>query len=307
MTTYNNHGIDMEVLSKAVAERILKNFSGTDNESRTGWAQNSKYYGTELCGYVYNPYLVRRFIEKQFLELMKDYDLNVDKGIRCEYSYMDGIYYMIKEVRKLAMLEKYDKIAFEERKHFWSVCDFCTVFVDYFNNLKTHIQYLIDKNKGKTVYFAGRTIEVKKVPRFSTDCSGHVTILYKAKDDFLFNLADDYIGRIWSCKTYKELADLIGGVKIYKLPSKSKVQFVIASNGQLRAIERSNAHGFKHSAKFVEGFKKSGAYYTAKNKIIFDDLQFENRTGREAVDYLRSIIDEPAFIIYAKLKNAISK
>lgn len=89
-------GLDLAGLAAMINEGKDAN----RKEQKPDWAKNSRYYGTDICGYAYNPYMVRRWITAQFLELMNSYNLKIEDGIRHEYNYMYSIDYVIKEAKR---------------------------------------------------------------------------------------------------------------------------------------------------------------------------------------------------------------
>jgi hypothetical protein len=62
----------------------------------------------------------------------------------------------------------------------------------------------------------------------------------------------------------------------------------------------------KKSADFMDSFIKAGAYYTLKQKLMFDDkVYFKGLNGRLAVNKLRDYLNRnvQGYVIYAMLKE----
>jgi len=296
------NGLDMEVLAQMVLETLNKSSQlaagsiGAVNQegqssifsNKNKWAKTSKYYGKELCGYIYNPYMVRRWIQAQFTKLMQDFNGNVDKGIRLRYGYMYTIQFTLQEIKKLALLERKDRIAFTERQHLFTL-DICKlVFSDYYHDCISYIDEKIRENKAQ-VNIKGRGVFEKAISK-EVVVDHKVAIEYTDSEGIakLRNELTDFRERVIRAKTYDELGFIVSKFKLIQLK---------------RNTMKSKA--------FVEGFKKSGAYYTLKNLIMFDNygITTDNITGRQAIDLLRHEIEAntQAYIIYAVLKQSLKR
>ena len=316
MSNMNGMNFDMEVLAKMVAEQLKRdvnntvnnnaNASTTDNKVdvskyntvRDGgkWAKGSKYYGKEICGFVFNPYMIRWHLQKQFEDLMFRYNNNVFKGISEEYSYSYSIDYTLKEVLKLAMLYKKDKLAFDERSLCFTLNDCKKIFIDYIKDVMNYLDKkeneLVDYNNvGKTVYmsigngwrnnFKAGVVSEKivnhKVKKYLERSSEYETVLTELR----YILKElDYI---FSYNSYNEL---------YKFMRDKK--YIIPNNT-------------KKSKTFMDCFIKSGSYYTLKQMLMFNEnISFRDMKGRDAVLELRRELnrhDVKGYQIYGMLKE----
>lgn len=320
----NMGNFDMEMLAKMVADKLMGNSSDLNTPhkvdltkaspeqkkkyhinnpvnsttitvgkvDKNGWAKNSQFYGTEICGYAYNPYMIRRFLPAQFVGLMEKYDGNVHKGITNEYTYMYSIEYTIEEVRKLAMLQKRDRIAFEERSQIFTIVDCRNIFATYIDKVIDYIWEQINEfvklNKpGKEFkngfkgygYFSWGTVDEKIVKHKVVkvfNCSEELKRVMKNLEEIQKEVLRTY--------SYKNLYETMKSMKLIKLPKETK-----------------------KSKLFMDCFIKAGAYYTLKQMLMFDNtVHFKGLTGRAAVERLRLYLNsgDPGYVIYACLKEA---
>lgn len=314
----NMGNFDMEMLAKMVADKLINTGNVTQSNSfmfdkvipeskknypsnnttissgkvdKNGWAKNSQFYGTEICGYAYNPYMIRRFLPAQFLGLMEKYDGNVHKGITNEYTYMYSIEYTIEEVRKLVMLQKRDRIAFEERSQIFTIIDCRNIFAAYIEKVIDYIweqinEFVKSHKPGKEFkngfkgygYFSWGTVGEKIVKH-------EVVKVFNMSNDLerIINNLKDMRNSIIRMYSYKELYETMKSMKLIKLPKETK-----------------------KSKLFMDCFIKAGAYYTLKQMLMFDNtVHFKGLTGRAAVERLRLYLNcgDPGYVIYACLKD----
>jgi endogenous inhibitor of DNA gyrase (YacG/DUF329 family) len=304
------NGFDIDMLAKLVAaqlsgqnvqtQAVTKNASNVDVSSlkdcdtidKNHWAENSQFYGKEICGYAYNPYMIRRFLPSQFDQLIKKYDGNVHRAITVEYSYMYSIKYTLEEVRKLAMLQKRDKIAFDERKLVFTLKQCKQIFIEYIDAITNHLMEEIDAyvkyNKvGKEYYCGIKGFGWIKAGVVSEKIVKHKVVKYlemsyefKNVFDYLSSLSNE-ISRCWS---YKELYRIMSAKKeLIKVPAEHK-----------------------KSKDFMDCFIKAGSYYTLKQQLMFDEkVSFKGDRGRFAVAKLRNVLERgtEGYKIYAMLKE----
>lgn len=321
MSNNTNMGnFDMDTLARMVAEKIVmgdinsnksshqlnqtiptqKNYSAKSNvnvtsgkEDKNGWAKNSQFYGKEICGYAYNPYMIRRFLPAQFLGLMEKYNNNVHKGITEEYTYMYSIEYTLEEVRKLVMLQQRDQIAFDERSKVFTIIDCRNIFADYIDkvikNIWDQIDDFVDHNRPGKEFKNG----IKGYGFFSWGTVKETIINHKVVK--VFNKSEDLKRVIKNLEnmenfimhtySYKVLYETMKGMKLIKLPKETK-----------------------KSRIFMDCFIKAGAYYTLKQMLMFDDtVEFKGLKGRPAVEKLRWHLNygNEGYIFYAMLKEVM--
>ena len=321
MSNNTNIGnFDMDTLARMVAEKIAmgdinsnksshqlnqtipaqKNYSEKSNtnitsgkKDKNGWAKNSQFYGKEICGYAYNPYMIRRFLPAQFLGLMEKYNNNVHKGITEEYTYMYSIEYTLEEVRKLVMLQQRDQIAFDERSKVFTIFDCRNIFADYIDkvikNILDQIDDFVDHNRpGKEFkngikgygFFSWGTVE-------ETIINHKVVKVFNKSEDLkrVIKNLENMENFIMHTYSYKVLYETMKGMKLIKLPKETK-----------------------KSRIFMDCFIKAGAYYTLKQMLMFDDtVEFKGLKGRPAVEKLRWHLNygNEGYVFYAMLKEVM--
>ena len=321
----NIGNFDMEMLAKMVADKLMGNSSDLNTPhkvdltkaspeqkkkyhinnpvnsttitvgkvDKNGWAKNSQFYGTEICGYAYNPYMIRRFLPAQFLGLMEKYNNNVHKGITEEYTYMYSIEYTLEEVRKLVMLQQRDQIAFDERSKVFTIIDCINIFADYIDkvikNIWDQIDDFVDHNRPGKEFKNG----IKGYGFFSWGTVKETIINHKVVK--VFNKSEDLKRVIKNLEnmenfimhtySYKVLYETMKGMKLIKLPKETK-----------------------KSRIFMDCFIKAGAYYTLKQMLMFDDtVEFKGLKGRPAVEKLRWHLNygNEGYVFYAMLKEVM--
>lgn len=100
-----------------------------EDESALMLAKKSSMHGLIMAdGYIFNPYIHRRFLPKQFIENFGSFDtymhkISVDKAIK----------YVIKEIEILSFLQYADKDSFLERRKFFT-----------FNTIRSVLNFAID-------------------------------------------------------------------------------------------------------------------------------------------------------------------
>ncbi len=309
MMNNNMNGFDMEMLAKMVAAQLsgqnvqsqtvvqnaprvdVSQLNDTEVTDRNHWAENSQFYGKEICGYAYNPYMIRRFLPSQFNQLINKYNGNVHRAITVEYPYMYSIKYTLEEVRKLAMLQKRDKIAFDERRYVFTLNQCKKIFVEYINDVITHLneeaETFARHNKVGKKYSLGvkgfgwinAGVVVEKIERHQ------VVKCIEMTDEFknVFNYLNDLKEKVSRCWKYNELYKLMSAKELIKVPAE-----------------------YKKSRDFMDCFIKAGSYYTLKQQLMFNEnLYFKGYNGRSAVMMLRDYLNKgyEGYKIYAMLKE----
>lgn len=310
MNNGNGMNFDMEALAKMVAaqlsgqniqaQAVVQNSSKVDltklndsgNADKNHWAETSQFYGKEICGYAYNPYMIRRFLPAQFNQLMTKYNLNVHRGITEEYSYMYSILYTIEEVRKLTMLEKRDKIAFDERRFVFTLQKCIKIFTQYINDvverLNKEANDFVSYNKVGKEYRCGiKGYGWVYAGVVSEKIKNHKVVKYLEKTEKFNDIFKDLETlklKIGGCRCYKDLYKFVSTMNLIKVPA-----------------------DHKKAKEFMDCFIKAGAYYTLKQQLMFDNnMTFKGYSGRYAVIELRRFLERgtQGYIIYAMLKEA---
>ena len=306
----NMNGFDMETLARMVAaqlsgqnvqaQTVVKNspnvnvtkLNNSDELDRNHWAENSQFYGKEICGYAYNPYMIRRFLPSQFNQLIEKYDGNVHRAITKEYPYMYSVKYTIEEVRKLAMLEKRDNIAFDERKYVFELRKCKNILIKYVEDAITNLENECNKyalyNKVGKVYRCGiKGFGWINAGVVSEKIVNHRVVKYLKKSDE-FKKAIDSLNDL-----KKEIEQAWGYKDLYNAMPETKKLIKVPEH-------------YKKSKDFMDCFIKAGSYYTLKQQLMFDSsVYFKGSYGRAAVAKLRNYLEMgyEGYKIYAMLKE----
>lgn len=312
----NMNGFDMNALAQMVAQMVKNEMNGQTTETVEKseyksiaqnymdvvdggkWAKGSKYYGKEICGFVFNPYMFPWRVVVQFRELMeqsKKDDYNVHGLIAKNYPYMYSINFTMEMIRKLAILNKKDHIAYDEGRRIFTLDSCKNIMADYIRNviadLEKEERELARTNKiGKEIYIyrkkygritAGVVCEAIENHKVVRKIARNIELetVYADLNRILNKLTERY-----SIYNYRELYELMrDNVKI-KVEAKRR-----------------------KSRYFMDCFIKRGAYYTLKADIAFDNAVFRDMTGRKAIDELRRELNREniaGYQFYAMLKEA---
>ena len=297
----NVKNFSVEELSEVVAAAV-KSVIGTTSKGNTektkAWAENSKFHNQVMAdGHIFNPYLHRRFLPVHFLKLMKNFNMNVDKGIRETYSYMYSIEWMMKEVRKLAYLQKIEDVSFAERSVFLDIVDVKKIVADYVKDVKFYIRELIeeklkdtkDKDLHCTVY-----INIKGISSFVE--AGHIKEVVRdhevVRELVMSEKLKDVLSRL------DLLLEDVNSVSSYNRDYE-KMNHILSSFRMIYV-----PHDTRKSKTFVEVFKKAGAYYTIKNFVLFHGASLKDEeVGKPSETMLGEFIYREAYVVYAVLKE----
>lgn len=242
-------------------------------EKDEAWAPNSKFYNKVMSdGYIFNPYLHRRFLPAQFLSLIKNHDMNIHRAIDQSYGFMYSIKWVIDEVGKLAYLQKVDKVAFAERRQFLTLDDVKSIMSHYVSSMIDYIN--------KSVEYAGYVFYNNHYIMARDRSSGRETPeIARIKTDLLA-----FGNNVYYANNYEKMNHVLRAFNLMKLD-----------------------YGTPKSKSFINAFEKSGAYYTLKHLILFEGLALKGKTGADAAKLLNEYINQPAYVVYAVLKEVITE
>lgn len=311
----NMNGFDMNALAAMVAQ-MVKNEMGSNAKAESSecepefktlptidsvdggrWAKNSKYYGKEICGYVFNSYMFPWHVVRQFRELMeqsKGDDYNVHGLIANNYPYMYSINFTMEMIRKLAMLNKKDRLAYDEAYRIFTLDSCKKIMADYIRNviadLEKEERELARTNKiGKEVY-----IYRKKYGRITAGVVCEAIENHKVVRKIARNIELETV--------YTDLKRILNQLtERYAIYSYKDLYELMRDNVKIKVEAKRTK-----SKAFMDCFIKRGAYYTLKADIAFEDSTFRNLKGRDAIIELRRELnrDVAGYQIYAMLKEA---
>ncbi len=263
-----------------------------------GWASHSKFYGKEICGFMYDPFMIRRWIQGQFERLMRR-DLNVHRQIVRMLTYQASIKYTKEEIRKLAMLEKRDITAFAERRHMFSL-ELCKlIFMEMLKEYKAMInRFGYTYNKKPKEDPKVKEVHVYSIALKNSCLIGTVVpTVVKKHIEYRFQYNSDNYDQIMNtvANLHKQLAAVKSYAELYKLVSESFNFEKVLS----KQTDKSKA--------FMDAYIKSGAYYTLKQNYMFD-AHWALSDRRRLVNALRAKLGTlKGYQMYGFLKEEFAK
>ena len=253
------------------------------------WAKKSRFYNTIMNdGFIYNPFLHRRFLPVQFMRMMR-INTNVIGQIKSNYSYNYSIDWLRSEVEKLALLEKTDPIAFAERKRFLTPEMIKAILTNYTANVSKVIKNISDKDRitadaqiFKYLKGVGWVNIGKKVLKVSKDGKKVEEFISPSKDGNKLVCELDRLINFSINAKYSDINTILKSFKWIELPNET---------GKGKA--------------WIDCFYAQGAYYTIKHLITISNLSFKQLKGQDATNLLLSFADEQSYVLYAMLKECI--
>ena len=256
-----------------------------DNYERHVFAEKSKFYNQVMSdGFVFNPYIHRRWLPYQYKKLCKNEIL--DPKLSAEEAYK----FLLSEFNKLMLLSAHDREAFQERSKFFTVDTFKTIFVSIIDEVCCEIKELI-KVKAGYFYIPAHPLvgsEYCKFIGFKTVNvkSGKISVDYNG----ILNNLEECKKAILNCKGYFSLKRTWDRKYIF-------IQF------DLRNIRNDSFW-----ETFYEAYFKSGGYYSCKDLIMFHGGMIGDLKGIDAHNKLREYLDagenEKFFHnLYKEIKN----
>jgi hypothetical protein len=240
-------------------------------------AKNSAFYNTIMeDGYVFNPYIHRRWLPVQYEDLVayaRSYNYSMPVAIKDRYTYMYAIDFVLQEVRKLCTLSRYDKKAFEERSQFFTLDIVKKIIIEY---IKWGMELIPASGKMTRINHISTPLgflykesyeQVNVLKRDEWFGSMRNTAMYDWSP--AINRFEEMMSKIENSKTYFGIYKAIKGLEVRK--------------------------GFeKHSPlipnDFIEAFWKSGAYYTIKSKVMFQKGEVNGLKGNAACKEIHSML-----------------
>lgn len=242
----DNAELIVQLRDKKTGQLISMNLNDEEN-SLLG--KNSRFYGKVMAdGHIFNPMIHRRFIAKQFRELVRRYGVcNLYEAVQKTYNWKYAIDMVRKEVHKLAMLERHDKQAFAERKQFFTLDTVNRIMADYVNQVQCNIDKAL-KSEGvqcRYVYTCAGPIERQ-----------NIRPVKHRFDMLLINVSN--------CRTYAELDVVLDNFDFCELSRRALLP-----------------------ESFITPFLESGAFYTMKHAIMFEGKNLYGRNQQDSLKQLQ--------------------
>lgn len=215
-----------------------------DRDEVYAFAEKSRYHGRLMAdGHIFHPYIHRRFIAKQFRELIKHYGCHgILNAVATTRSWDYAIGVLRKEVHRLANLQKHDRSAFEERSRFFTL-DCCRqIITQYVLEVVDYLDSQIERGDSKRVFIPGCGM----MPR------QNVRPMRRRFSMFMYQAR--------ACETYRQLDTLLSNFDWFSLPNNMTLP-----------------------TSFVDPFVEEGAFYTLKYHMMQEGLRMWNKTQHESL------------------------
>lgn len=222
-----------------------------NDESNALFGKNSRFYGQTMAdGHIFNPYIHRRFIASQFRELIRCNGLNgLHDGAVRRYNWKYAIEQVCKEAHKLALLERRDREAFNERSRFFSLNAIANVISDYVTEVNTVIdRALVSMGNRQETYVYG---------------FGHVR---RQNARPIKHRYEQLRMNVRNCRSYAELDGVLSSFDFAKLARHTRL-----------------------TDSFILPFLEAGAYYTMKHAIMFEGKCINGMNQKASLEYLYSV------------------
>ena len=215
--------------------------------------KSSLYNKIMMDGNVFNPYIHRRFLPHQYINMYERYGgFNIRNIIGHEYSCNYALKYLEKEIKTLSMLLKYDKKTFRERSRFFT-------YDVIYNTLSSCANKILSKIDGRNSFY-----------------QSSVGWLDKRKIEELIYDIKLLLNKTMQANNYMKLYEIISNNKVFNIMK--KFNYTDRVNSMLN--------------KWTYAFIASGAYYTMKHLIMFEGYLFRpDQTQLEAMKELESTIN----------------
>ncbi len=271
------------VLANALGERSGEYFSLNNNATvmNVDFAKTSQFHKEVMAdGYVFNPYIHRRWLPIQYLRMRRqvnDYGYTWEWWLTTRYSSNYMIDYVIKETHKLSLLNQTDHYAFDERRQFFTEDCVKEIYRSYLKRIayifKNKIgvycyspDYVFIEGYGRVDHKTWTTVTTELVQdRFSGKYREMSSISLEPGVRIIENL----IQRLDAADTYYEISKVMKDAPYFK------------TRLGLPDI-------------FVDAFLKSGAYYTCKHLVMFNNKKINGQGKADACKILRGMLDSGA-------------
>lgn len=248
-----------ELRSLRVPKDDLNNFFG----------KKSKFYKQTMAdGYIFNPFIHRRFLPAQFRRNIRaaGYD-GIESYVRTHYDWNYVVRFLREECRKLAMLERRDKEAFTERRRFFTVDDMQAILQDYVCAVSKAIDDEVARAANPR----------NDVPYYHIKGMGPIRKDHVRPTKYRFQR---FAEAVLACCGYARLSELLEGFDFSTLDRNIPV-----------------------CDRFVRCFLASGAYFTLRYLIMAEGLRLEKYDDvKESLDRLNSYRVNDYLGLYRRLQ-----
>ena len=259
-------------------------------EDGTVIAKNSRFFGRMMeDGYVFNPYIHRRWLPKQYRKLLSDAGMPTSFREFCQYievhfSNRYWLKFVDDELNKLINLNRYDVKAFKERSQFFTVDIIKKPYVDYVSGFSEKAKKIMNLSCSSGIYYFKyknyyNAVPVKYLCRMMDGT-------YKISNSY-FDKLEDAKSRIENSMVYSEIK---AGIEI------------LDDLGVLEYFHNIPLN-YETKGRLIYAYIREGAYYTIKDALMFRRAAFDGKTSVEGCQILRHLLIESTsqpFYFYCK-------
>lgn len=240
----------------------LHNVKVSDTVLDGYFGKHSRFYAQVMAdGHVFNPYIHRRFLPSQFRRNIRYAGHGgIRDYVRTSYGWNYVVRFLSEECWKLAILERRDREAFLERSRFFPLPDMKSILSEYLDVVVAALDEAVKSPHSYNSFGQKYTYYVAK----DIQGIGNIRKDHMRPMRYRFVKARDSIN---ACRSYAQLAAFLDGFDFARLNNNLPV-----------------------SSTFVNRFLESGAFYTLKHAIMFENL---NLGGNDVEENLAILANTP--------------
>ena len=242
----DNAELVIQVRDKSSGKLVTLN---ANDESNSYFGKKSRFYGKIMAdGHIFNPYIHRRFIASQFRDMVKCVGVKrVEELVAKTYDWTYALEQVQAECHKLAMLQRRDKEAYEERRHFFTLQNMKDILKDYVLEVFRRVDDEMSSGKKSLIY----------LPNYGQIRRENVR-------PFKFRFTK-FLNEVKMCGSYGELEKVMENFEFLEL-QKCRNDLLPSS--------------------FTRPYVEAGAFYTLKHAIMFEGMRLDWRDQSQSLDYL---------------------
>lgn len=292
-----------KALKEALGENGSKYTSLCTNDryEQKTFAPRSQFHGKIMNdGYVFNPYIHRRWLPAQY-ELLSAKNVCSNETFKETFlrnanaQYISAV--VVNEINKMVVLSEHDRTAYAERKHFFTV-DVCKeIFIQFLCKARESLirsdiaQTVYRYNGSRTFTYNGISthIETEDFGTFQVlSSTGMCITMHKITP--LMQAIDNAINKIEHACSYYTIQKALNEVRY------ARFNFKKLNIDDVPEV-------------FYESFFSAGAFYSLKNQILFTEKKIDGKTGREAYEHIIKMVEDEAtweelHVLYLQVKGA---
>ena len=245
------------------------------------YGKKSKYYGLEVNGYVWDPYIDARWLPANYLSFIKTYEGNTHKAICEKVSFAKSITFTLETIKKMEMIRTRDPEAFRIEWHFFSVNVCKDIMADYVKKIIEYMDSAIKKKEKESkksdipviVQLSGNSYCIAKTKEV---LKNHKGVMEHEKLPAYYRIVENlkrFEGKVSRCSTFRELLNVCNAHEF------------------MLYYKRSVIRDLKKSKDFMEAYRKRGAWKTAAYLVRFEGLSFNGKFGKEAYEELLRMLN----------------